>query len=172
MHKRDPVSVLWDAGARRLLSRALQNPGTWQGTRVADPRPGQEAWMKSRGIDWQGPDNASASGGKGLNARDRWTRAFVRSLYYQFAWYSVTGGENWRSEKRGRARHAGALQVEVGRRLPAKGVIRSGRAIRVRYARGGQAKLRAVQNKSDSDRVWTDDGQKASRFSDPALRDW
>jgi hypothetical protein len=172
-YARDPVSVLFDRGARRLLERAYANPGTWAGTRLADPTPRDRLRLYGMGVtDPMGPDNASTHGGRGLNARTRWMRGFVRALYYQHKWFSVQGGQSWRPGRRTVARSAGALEIEIGRIMPVRGVIPRGRAIRVRIRPGGQARLRAVQRLPDRDRIWTDQGEQAARFSDPALRDW
>lgn len=116
-HKRDPVSELFDGGARRLLARAYAKPGQWAGTRVADPAARHLAWLARLGIDPGGPDPARALPGRGLNAGDRWTRGFVRALYYQHKWFSGKPGGGWRSERRTVARDASALEVEVGLRL-------------------------------------------------------
>ena len=170
--QRDPVSVRFDAGARAVLARAYARPGVWIATRVADPTPRQRLALRSMGVRWNGPDNASATGGAGLNARDRWTRAFVRSVYFQHRWYSGRGQQGWRDQRRSVARSAGAIQVQVGRRVAPTGVIPAGRAVRVRRARGGQAKQTAVRRLPDSARIYADDGSSAARWSDPAARDW
>lgn len=169
-YARDPVSVRFDAGARAVLDRAYARPGTWIATRVADPTPRQRLALRAAGIRWNGPDNPSAEGGRGLNARDRWTRGFVRALYYQHLWYSGRGG--WRASRRSVPRHAGGLQIQVGRRLRPSGVLPAGRAVRVRLAPGGEAKLRAVRGQPDSGRIYTDDQGTGARWSDPARRDW
>jgi len=172
MLDRDPASVLLDSAARRIVGRALRNPGRWQVTRLSDPGERARRYLAAIGVDWRGPDNASAQGGRGLNARDRWGRAFVRACYYQFRWFSVTGGGSWRDDPRSEARHAGALRVEVGRRVPALGVLPAGRAVRVMYDAGGEAKYRAVRRMPDSARIYDDTGVPSARWSDPARRDW
>src|SRR5215475_3750757 len=126
MARRDPASELLDGAARRLISHALGSPGQWQSTRLADPGPQSRQILSSLGINWRGPDNASARGGRGLNARDRWGRAMVRALYHQFRYFSPVRGGTWRGEARAEPRHTGALRVEVGARLPAVGVIPAG----------------------------------------------
>lgn len=170
---RDPVSELFDAGARRLLVRAYANPGQWVGTRIADPTPRHTAALARQGINPMAADNASATGGRGLNARTRWARGFVRALYYQHRWYS-TGGTagGWRRSRRSVPRAAGALEVEVGRAVRAMGIIPSGRAVRVRIVKGGETKRRAVQAMPDRDRIYSDTGTPGARWSDPAARDW
>lgn len=172
---RDPVSVLFDAGARQLLERAYANPGTWQGTRLADPDRRHVEWGLALGINVLGPDSPSVRGGRraGLNARTRWCRGFVRALYYQHRWYSTPGkNPQWRDERRLSPRSTGALQVEIGRALPVRGVIPAGRAVRIRLAAGGQAKQRAARALPEGDRIWADDGEPGGRFSYPDLRDW
>lgn len=170
---RDPVSVLFDEGARALLARAYAARGQWAGTRLADPGPRHLAWLAARGISPLAPDNASAASGGGLDARSRWMRGFIRALYYQHRWYSSTGpGLAWRAERRSSPRNAGALEVRVGNRVPVRGVIPAGRAVRVRVRPGGQAARRAVQQLGDADRIYDDAGRPAGRWSDPSLRDW
>jgi hypothetical protein len=159
--ERDPVSVLWDGAAGQLLGRARRARGQWAGTRIADPSPRQRAaLLASYGINPDGPDNASAQGGRrgGLNARTRWARGFVRAVYYV-----------------NDTRHGGpglALEVEVGVHKPPLGVIPAGRAVRLRVRRGGSVAARAVARKPDSKRIFNGEGVPAGRFSDPALRDW
>lgn len=170
--ERDPVSVLFDTGARRLLERAYNSRGEWVGTRVADPPPGTVAHFARLGIDVRGPDNPSSPRAK-INAHTRWCRGFLRALYYQHKWYSNLGREGgWRGSKRLRPRTSGALEVEFGRRVPATGVIPAGRAVRVRIRRGGQVAKRAVQRMSDDNRIWTDEGEPGGLMSDPSRRDW
>ena len=154
------MSVLWDRAAGQLLARAQSARGGWAATRISDPSPRQRAaLMAVYGIDPDGPDRPSTPRRRGgLNARTRWARGFVRAVYYA-----------------NDTRHGGpglALEVEVGAHRPQLGVIPAGRAVRVRVRRGGQVALRAVQRKPDSARIWTDAGEPAGRFSDPALRDW
>jgi hypothetical protein len=169
---RDPLSVSLDRAARQLLERAYGVPrGTWVSTRLADPGPATAARAAVLGIDWRGPDNVSASGRGGLDARDRWTRALVRALYYQYKWYA-TGRGGWRSEKREVALHTGALEFDAGRRLPAQGVIPAGRAVRLRLNAGGRSALRHVQAQPWRDRIYDDAGDPAGRYSQIVLRDW
>lgn len=175
--QRDPVSVLFDSGARRLLARAYARPGTWVGTRLADPTPRHLGWLRRRGIEWNGPDNVTATGGSGIDARTRWARGFIRAVYYQHKWYSAPagGGPGWRTERRTTPRDAGGLQIQVGRRLPGAGPVPPGRAVRIRVLRGGRAKERAVEA-IPSSRRWAE-GRKGNRtagprWADPAARDW
>ena len=137
---RDPVSVLLDHGARQILTRAYANPGQWVTTRLADPTPAHVGHFAAEGIDVYGPDKA----GRGLNAHTRWCRGFVRAIYYQHLWYSNIGGRGWRAERRTTQRKAGALKVDVGRHMPALGVIPAGRIVRVVLYPGGQAAQRAA----------------------------
>lgn len=161
--QRDPASELFDAGARRLLSRAYANPGHWAGTRLADPGPRQESYLRAEGIDWRARDDVP-----GGRARTRWGRAFTRALYYQHKWWSGSGGRGWRTQKRTVARASGGLVVEVGAVKPAVGVIPRGRAVRVKLMPGGASKERAV-SKMDETRRWADHGPA---WADPARRDW
>ena len=154
-YQRDPVSELFDAGARRLLSRAYARPGKWAGTLLANPAPRHLAWAARHRINLLGPD--TAPGGR---ARSRWGRGFTRALYYQHKWWSSADG--WRDEKRTTARQSGALIVEVGARKP------GGRAVRVMLAPGGQAKARAVAS-MDASRRWAHNG---AAHAEPAQRDY
>lgn len=181
---RDPISVLFDTPARRLLERAYAAPrGTWVSTRLADPGIRARTYAVSLGIDLDGPDNPSATGGRSpkTNARSRWGRAFIRALHYQHKWYSpYRASMGW--QRRRAPREAGALEWQVGRHIPASpqfdpanpraGGFPAGRAVRVRMRPGGKAKLRAVQAKPDSDRIYLDSGEAGARHSDPSLRDW
>ena len=165
--QRDPVSELFDAGARALLSRAYAKPGQWQGTRLANPSPRHLAYLSSLGIDPYGRDDKSGNGS--LNARTRWGRGFVRALYYQHKWWSgAPSGGTWRDAKRTVPRGDRSLVVEVGRALPggrqAGSVLHPGRAVRVKVVSGGRAHVR-----SSSDLSFTLDGRGQS---DPADRDW
>lgn len=170
---RDPVSLLWDGPARQLLARCYAAPGTWQGTRLADPTAQQLAWAASLGINLRGRDNPSTVSRRGgLNARSRWARAFVRSVNYQHRYYSRARGGGWRDERARVARSTYALQVEVGRALPARGIIPAGRAVRVKLHQGGQRADQAAARKSDTDRYITDDGGRGGRWSSIDRRDW
>jgi len=182
---RDPVSVSFDAAARRLLARAYASPGQWVSVWLPDPTVRQRTAMAAAGVtsDLTGPDRPTASGGRsgGLDARTRWARGFVRALYYQHRWYSPARGEGWRSQRRTAPRSAGGLRIEVGRHVPASpqwdparpaGGFPPRRRVRVQLARGGQAKDRAVARLSDRDRIYGRDGRPARRWADPALRDW
>ena len=151
--QRDPVSVRWDAAAARMLQRAYEAKGEWAASRLADPTPVQHARFYMMGIDVNGPDNASTMSGKRDNARSRWCRGFVRSVYYQ--------------NKGGRP-----VEVEIGRHMPAVGTIPAGRAVRMRILRGGSVAQRAVRRKGEDARIFADDGRPAGRWSDPARRDW
>ena len=157
--ERDPVSVLFDTGARRLLERAYANRGHWQGTRIASPPPELAGRLLAvYGIAWDGPDNAPTASGRRQNARSRWGRGFVRCCYYLNK----------------REFGNGPLEVEVGRALPVRGVIPAGRAVRVKVRGGGKAAAkRMAQRKPLSARIWADDeGTPGARWSDPAGRDW
>jgi hypothetical protein len=169
---RDPVSVLFDAGARSLLTRAYAARGTWVSTRLADPSPRHLAQLALLGINPLGPDGATAAGGRGLDARTRWARGFVRALYYQHRWYAPGTGDRWRQARRTVPGGRGALEVQVGPRLRVRGVLPGGREVRVRVHPGGQAARRAAARLPDSRRIYDDQWAPGERWSDPALRDW
>lgn len=166
--QRDPVSELFDGGARKLLARAYAAPGSWQSTRLAPPGPRHIAHLAGLGINPLAPDNPSAEGGPdpGTSARSRWARGFVRAVYYQHRWYSGTGGAGWRAARRTVPRHAGALEVTVGRRTGL------GQEVRARLRPGGARALAAVQRLGEAKRIYDSAGSPAGRWSDPARRDW
>lgn len=165
------MSELWDTAARRLLVRAYAAKGGWVATRIADPSIRQMTYLAGLGINPLERDRPPVRGGTGLDARTRWCRGFVRAVYYQHKWWS-DGRGGFRKSRRTEARHTGAIEIEIGRHRPATGVIPAGRAVRVRSRRGGSVALRAVQRLPDSQRIYTDEGSAAMRWSDPALRDW
>lgn len=158
--ERDPVSVLFDTGNRRLLERAYARRGQWQATRIANPSPELAARLVAAyGINWRGRDNAVTQSGKKLDARTRWARGWVRSLYY------VNKGSH--------GGPGGAIEVEIGRALPVRGVIPAGRAVRVRVRRASSSStLRQVQRKREADRIYDDDGKAAGRWATLEGRDW
>ncbi len=172
---RDPVSLIFDTAARRLLDRAYAARGTWVQVWLPDPDLRDRTRFLEQGIgDLTGPDRPSVRNrAGGLDARTRWARGFVRALNYQHKWYSPTArGGGWKH--RTAPRSTGGLRVEVGRHVPGNpaGGLPPRRRVRVMIAAGGAAKARAVARLADRDRIWTDDGRPAGRFSDPALRDW
>jgi hypothetical protein len=138
-------------------------------TRLADPERSHEAWAGGLGITLMGPDEATTANGTRNNAHTRWGRAFVRSLYFNHRWYGDRKG--MRGERR-TVPWGTPLQVEWGRRVPARGVIPAGRAVRIRIAAGGKTKLRVVRAKRDSERIYDDAGRTAGRWADPTKRDW
>lgn len=173
-YDRDPVSVLLDGGARKLLDRAYANPGRWVSTRLADPSPAHISHFAAEyGINVLGPDNAPVRGSRSLNAHTRWSRGFVRAIYYQHLWYSNTGGRGWRAGRRTTERKAGALKVDVGRHMPALGVIPAGRIIRAILYPGGQAAMRAVEREGQAERIFTPAGTPGGgAAADATRRDW
>jgi hypothetical protein len=177
--QRDPVSLLFDRQARALLTRVYRLPrGAWAGVRVPPPTLAHLSWAQmTLGISLLGPDNASTLSGQHDDARTRWLRGMVRALYYQHKWYSDARGGGMRTQKRTTPASAGALQVEVGgwlgpRMERSRIVVPGGHAVRVRLQYGGKTARRVVQSMPDSERIWTDDGQRAARFSDITRRDW
>lgn len=176
----DPIRDLFTAGARRLLDRAYSSPGAWQSTRLADPSPGMTRTLLLIGIDPHGPDNSSAAGGKtrarpAVNARDRWTRGFIRCLYHQHRWFAADPehkSPGWR-ERRSTPAQNWDLEIQVGRRLPGGrtpgSALVAGRAISVRI----RPPLSARQVAELPARVRTvDTDRPGGRWSDPTRRDW
>lgn len=170
-YQRDPVSQLWDDAARQLLARAYARPGQWQSTRMTAPTARHIAQAAAWGIDLTAPDRPSSVGGNGLNARTRWGRAFVRALFYQHKWWS-DGGLGFRERKRTESRHAGAIEVAVGRWRPRTGRIPAGRTVQVVYHPGARAANRAARAEAPRNRIYDDRGQPGARWSDPERRDW
>lgn len=167
VYKRDPLSQAFDGTAERLLLRAYGKRGEWVSVRLKDPTIRERSTWLGRGINVDEADKGgTASGGKGLDAKTRWARGLVRSLYYLHK----------------NAGRGGALQVEVGRHIPAspqfdpqhpdRGGFPPSRQFRVRIATGGQVALRAVKRLPDSRRIYDDEGNAAARWADPARRDW
>lgn len=162
----DPVSVLMEESAQALLDRAyiaehsrspdrVRVEGGWVSYRLPAPAPDEVRYiMRYHQIDVTGPDHSLAVGGRGLNARSRWGRAFVRALY--------------RLNKKSKA---GPLEVTVSRRYRAVGIIPAGWDVRIRHPSRSGA-IAAVQRKPDSARIYDDDGETAKRWADYEKRDW
>lgn len=159
-YERDPVSVLFDSGARRLLERAYARPSQWAGTRIAAPDPRHAVWLAAQGINVYGTDELG---------RDRWAAGFVRALYYQHTWHRAGG--RW-GGRRMVPNDARAIRYELGRRLPALGIIPAGRAIRIMSVPGGPAARRAVAKLPDSRRYILAGGQPGPLQADGQDRDW
>lgn len=169
-YSRDPVSELLDGGARVLLQRAFAARGGWVATRLADPSPAHVAWAASIGIDLWGPDNASTVSGRHQDLKTRWVRSFSRALHYQLKWYGSPG--RLRKSRR-MMPYARPLELEVGRRAPALGVIPAGRMVRVRLLRGGRDAAAVVARKRVADRIYDDAGRPEGGVSSLAEgRDW
>jgi hypothetical protein len=164
---RDPVSEQFDAAAARLIRRADARRGQWVGTYVQNPSPAWMLWARRRGIRLLGPDTAA-----GQQARTRWCRAFVRSVYYLHKHYFYEGKGLDLSDRRVSPNGPRALQYQVGTVRTDKLGIVVGRAVRIRFVQGGQAAMKAVQAMPDSRRIWTEDGRPAGRFANPSDRDW
>lgn len=145
--QRDPVSVLFDRGAARLLTRAYERPGRWAGTRVKPPAPDQVAFALYRGINLYRPDPGTG---------DRWTRAFVRSAYHLNTWY-VWGGQL--SGRRRMAKNPQAIRYQVG------SWNAQGWPVRIMVTDGGASGFGQVPAAASYVR------NEAVR-SDPAGRDW
>ena len=161
--QRDPVSESMDRAARQLLSRAYRAHGGWAATRLADPSAVQLAWWLAHGINVLSRDPVPRGG---MNARNRWGRAFVRALWFQHKWFSGdpdTGG--WRAQRRASMRWPG-VEVEVGRHRQVLGVIPAGYPVRVRMA---DKKAAARRDRDEGSWAWADSGE---RWADPQERDW
>jgi hypothetical protein len=145
---RDPVSELFDRGATRLLERAYARPGAWAGTRVKPPAPEQVAFALYRGINVFRPDP---------QAGDRWTRAFLRSLYHLNTWY-FWGGQLQAGHRR-MSKNPQAIRYQVGTRNP------QGWPVRVMVVPGGGRGYAQVPGRDSYVR-------DAAVRSDPMARDW
>lgn len=137
----DPVSLLWEPAAVKFMAGVRKANGAWYGIRIADPEPRHVRTFSERGIDVLERDRASTGG---LNARDRWRRGFVRAVYR-------------------RARGGPPLELQVGIKLPRRGVIPPGRYVRGRILKGSAATARRKQQRITSN--------PAAR-ADPRARDW
>lgn len=174
MWDRDPLSVLLDPGARQFLGRVYAAKGGWVTTRLADPDARTAAYAEQAGTPAAGRDNASTVSGRHMNARSRWGRAFVRSMYYNHRWYGAAqrrGGPALRGTRRLQP-YGRPLEIEIGRHVPARGVIPPGRLVRARLRPGGKTARAAVQRMDLSARIYDDDGRPVARWSDPTRRDW
>jgi hypothetical protein len=159
MYERDPVSVLFDEGARRLLERAYARPGQWIGTRVKAPSAAEAGWFAAQGINVYGRDQIG---------RDRWAAGFIRAVYYQHRNYRT--GRGWGGRRL--APYDGrAIRYELGRQLRELGVIPAGRAVRIKSVPGGPAAVRAAERLPYSQRILTDSGP-GPLISVAADRDW
>jgi len=137
----DPVSVLWEPAAVKFMTGVRQANGAWYGIRIADPEPRHVLSFGERGIDVLERDRAGTGG---LDARDRWRRGFVRAVYR-------------------RARGGPPLELQVGIKMPRRGVIPPGRYVRGRILKGKAATARHKQQRIT--------GNPAAR-ADPRARDW
>jgi hypothetical protein len=171
----DPLRDHFTRGARQLLARAYAHQGAWQGTRLASPDAAGLAECARLGIDPFGPDNTTARRrAGGLNARSRWMRAFIRCLYEQHQfWADSQVRPGWRDERRLVPLRTRGISIDVGRAVPALGVIPAGRAIRLKvYRAGAQASFTAVDRKPDRDRIYLAGRVTGPKQADGRLRDW
>ena len=180
MAGRDPVSVAFDAPARKILGRAYAHPGTWQEIWLPDPTIRQRSRYLTSGINVGGPDPLPKGGG--LDTKTRWGRGFARAIYYQHRNYSPSRpGSPW--ARRTSPRNTGGLRLEFGRHIPASpqfdparpeaGGFPPRRKVRVQLAAGGKAKARAVARLSDADRIYTKSGAPAARWGGgDRFKDW
>lgn len=150
--KPDPASLHWEKAARKFLADVIAAKGEWHSQRVVDPDLRLEVSLARAGYRWDGPDNKSGRGT--LNARDAWRRAFVRAVY--------------RANDRRKGGPGRAIELQVGVRLPRRGVIPPGRPVRGRVRKGGGTAMRAVAAKPAAEQ-WAYGGPGQS---DPARRDW
>lgn len=160
MYERDPVSVLFDRGARQLLERAYARPGQWVGTRIGAPSARHAAYFAARGINVYGRDETG---------RDRWAAGFIRAVYHQHKWHRT--GRGW-GGRRMVPYDGRAIRYELGRQVRALGVIPAGRAVRIMSVPGGPAAERAARRLPAAERIFTGGGghgQLATTFED---RDW
>lgn len=165
--RRDPISELFDGGARHLLGRAYRAPGAWQTTRLEHPDAAQAAWAAAvYQINVYGRDYVPSR-----RARTRWARAFTTSLYYQHNYWSDAGG-GWRDAPRLARRRDLALVVDVQRSMPARGIIPAGRQVRIRVMPGGAAARAAVARLPLSQRIFGPDGEHAGASSQIDDRPW
>lgn len=165
---RDPVSEQFDAAAARLIRRADAQPGKWTGTYLAPPSPAWLAWGRRHSINLLGPDTA----GRG-QARTRWCRAFIRSVYYLHRWHYWEGRGLDLSQRRDTPNHSCPVTFEVGGVRLGQGGRIMGRHVRIKMHRGGPEAARdAVRALPDSRRIFDDSGHPAGAWSDPGRRDW
>jgi hypothetical protein len=160
-YERDPVSVLFDTGARVLLRRAYARPGVYVGTRIVFPSARQVAHFGGQGINVLGRDQWG---------RPRWAAAFVRACHHQHKWHYAQG--RFQEERRMTPNNSPPISVEIGRRVPVLGVIPAGQSVRVIAHADGQDPGKVVRRLPDSKRIVGDDGEKGGRYANPEERDW
>lgn len=149
----DPASVFWESAAAQFLADVIAAKGEWHAVPVADPSDRLVRLLaENYGYKWNGPDNKSGRGS--LNARDAWRRAFIRAVY--------------RANDRRRGGPGRPIQLQVGVKLPRRGVIPPRRPVRGRVRRGGAAAMKAV-NRLPESQQWSHGG---AGQSDPAKRYW
>lgn len=172
MASRDPVSVAFDAAARRLLERAYASRGEWVQTWLPDPDIRQRTRWIGEGIVVDGPDPMPPGGG-GVNAHTRWARALVRSLYYQARWHAPSRGGTQLRDARRTVPASVPLRVQVGRHVAAAGVLPARRRVRVMVTSSGAARDRALAREPLRDRIYADgQGQPGPRHATRVARDW
>lgn len=132
----DPVSLLFDAGAVRLLRRAYTVRPAWAATPVAAPAPEHWQWAFSIGIDLA---ELSVIGDNPVPV-NRWLRGFVRRCYWYHKWhYYDTIGTLDLSRKRMAPADTRSLRYEVGQRARRiEGTRFYGTPVRIRLMAGGQ----------------------------------
>lgn len=136
--------MLWEPAADKFLTEVRAAKGGWFGIRVADPEPRHHRLYDA--LDTYpllGPDPVYQVM-RGLNARDRWRRGFVRAVYR-------------------RAKGGAPLELQVGVKMPRRGVIPPGRYVRGRILTGKAAAARRKEQRIT--------GNPAAR-ADHRARDW
>lgn len=173
-YARDPVSVLMDGGARKFLARVYEARGEWVTVRLSDPDPDSVRYARAIGIDVHARDDAPTLGGGRKNYRTRWGRAFARAVYYQHKAYGpARDGQPGVRASRRITRNPRPLELEIGRHLPVRGAVPSGRLVRARLRQGGRTMRLALAAKPASQRIINPStGEPAARSSDATRRDW
>lgn len=156
--ERDPVSVQFDAAARRLLERAYASPGAWTGTYLAQPSASWRAWAGFHGIDLTGRDPWGEV---------RWVRGFKRSCYWNLAWHGYAGG--LQGARRIGKSDGAALVWDTGNLVMKAGWPSRRYAIRVRIMPGGQAAEAHVRSSVGVANRYTEDESARSTMD---KRDW
>lgn len=160
--QRDPVSVWFDAPARRLVERAYAVKGQWAGVYLGPPGPAQLAELAALGISPWGRDRWGEV---------RWVRGFKRAVFWQLNHYGTVrelaaepnlaanaAGAGWVAPVRG--------QWETGALVRKAGWPTRRRAVRFRIHAGGAATSRIGKEETPARERWIDDrGHATDRVS-------
>jgi len=121
------------------------------------------------GISLLGPDLDG-----GGQARTRWVRGFVRSVYYVRKWYMTGNGTPSLAAPPSlepmpplMSYRVGGVDIAPGGRVIGRRV-----AIKLHWPPDPAAARAAVRALPDSERIFTDEGDHGGRSSDPTRRDW